>query len=236
MSNRAIIILNSRNTDIVNKNLKNLYDKISDCFKVVISEKFNTISKAINVGIKQVKEKNPDVEFIHIFHDDVIVNESYDIEQYEKFMTEFKLGFYTNCSLCPLNYVYNNVAPRLVIMSQKYSDSTINVFPFDSREYMIINCKINNEIFNEDIKYLYNIEYLYRCNKNGSIPFLNFYFDSAKFIGDIVRDDNSFSRKSINQEDYIKEEQYLLNTLGVAWIPHSNADDVINYFRKVKGV
>jgi len=235
MSKRVIAILNKdRDYSIIQKNFKVLFDKENSV--LIYNQKYDTIPQALNTIIKKEKEINPDVEFIHIFHDDLIINEKFDLEKYEKFMDEYQLGYYFNPRLSPLNYVFEKVAPRLVIETTKYAEANVNVYAFDSREHIVINCKKNSELFNEDIKYLYNVEYIYRCQKTGIVPFLNFYFDNSLFNGDIVRDNKNFPRTPINQQAYSAEEHVLAEVHKVAWTPHSNADEVINYFRKCKNL
>lgn len=234
MSNREIVILTKdRDINIVNENFKNLF---KDNKPIILSEKYDSLSEATNKAINKAKEINPEVEFIHIFHDDLIINENFNIEKYETFMTEFNLGYYFNPRLNPLNYIYETLAPRLIIATEKYAEANINVYAYDAREHIIINCKKNTELFNEELKYLFNIEYIYRCNKTKIVPFLNFYFDSVAFINDVVRDDIHFPRKNIVKSEYAKEEQLLAEKHQVNWIPHSNADDIINYFKTIKGL
>jgi hypothetical protein len=203
-------------------------------FEPIIPLDADNVSKANNIIIKTAKEKMPDVDFIHIFQDDVIVNEKFNVEKYETFMREYDLGYYFNPRLSPLNYVYETVSPRLIIATEKYAEANVNVYAFDAREYVVIDCKKNNELFNEEVKYLYNIEYIYRCSTTGNIPFLNFYFDNSILDGDVSRDEVNFPRKQINHNDYTAEEQVLVEKFNVNWVPHSNADDVINYFKKCK--
>lgn len=199
-------------------------------------DKYDSISKCNNEIIKRAKELDPEVEFIHIFHDDLIINDNYDPQIYEDFMREYDLGYYFNPRLNPINYIFNKLSPRLSLSSNKFMKSTLNVFAVDAREYIIIDCKRNNELFNEDLKYLYNIEYIYRCKHNGIIPLLNFYFDHTLSLNDMIRDETNFPRKIVNPEDYIKEEKILSENLKIDWIPETNADLVINYVRKIKGV
>jgi hypothetical protein len=233
MSKRTITIINKdRSLAFIKDNFKVLFEKYPD--EICIVNMPGTISSINNRIIKDAKATG--VDFVHIFHDDLIINQSFDIEKYEKFITEYKLGYYFNPRLSPLNYIYNLIAPRLVINAEKYTKASINVYAFDSKEYIIIDCKNNNELFNEELKYLYNIEYIYRCNKANILPFLNFYFDNSEITDDMVRDDKNFPRKTINHAEYLKEEEMLANKHNVQWVPHTNADDAINYFRNIKGV
>lgn len=235
MSTRIITIVNKdRPLALVKNNFKVLFEKYpNDTIQIINATDNITITN--NKIINDARAKG--IDFIHIFHDDLIINSSFDIEKYEQFMTEYKLGYYFNPRLSLLNYIYDTAAPRLKINAAKYTKASLDIYAFDAKEYIIIDCKNNNELFIEELNYLYNIEYIYRCHKANILPFLNFYFDNGEFTyHDMIRDNVNFPRKNINQTNYTKEEETLANKYNVQWVPHSNADDVINYFRNIKGV
>jgi hypothetical protein len=185
MSNTAIAIINkNRDISIVLENLKCLFngdhsakyilltpssnnDKIDDKYKSFLNiysiDDIDNISKANNFIINKAKELfEGDVDFIHILHDDLIVADTFKVKEYEAFITEYNLGYYCAPHLSMLNNIYETSSPRLSIVTERHSTSNIHVYAFDSKEYIIINCKKNSELFNKDLKYLYNIEYLYR--------------------------------------------------------------------------
>ena len=233
MSKRIITIINkTRPLALVKENFKVLIEKYGT--EVTIVTAVDNISKTSNKIISEARAAG--IDFVHIFHDDLIINANFDAEKYEKFMVEYKLGFYTNPRLSPLNYIYDMVAPRLIINAEKYTKALINIFAFDSKEHIIIDTRTNKELFQEDLEHLYNIEYIYRCQKANILPFLNFYFDDGEIADDVTRDNINFPKKGINQYAYMKEEEHLVNTYKVNWVPHTNADDAINYFRNIKGV
>jgi len=233
MSTRKIAIVNkNRSLAVVKDNFKVLFEKYGADVSVVTAT--DTISVTNNKIISDAKAAG--IDYVHIFHDDLIINSNFDIEKYEKFIDEYKLGFYSNPRLSPLNYIYDMPAPRLIISAEKYTKVLINIFAFDSKEYIIIDTRKNDELFKEDLEHLYNVEYIYRCQKENILPFLNFYFDNGEIVDDIIRDNVNFPKKSLNQYAYMKEEELLANTYKVDWIPHTNADDAINYFRNIKGV
>jgi hypothetical protein len=234
MSKRTITIVNTtnRSISIVKENFKILFEKYGNEVSIVTTN--DNISITNNRIITNAKKDN--IDFVHIFHDDIIVKPNFDITLYENFMEEYKLGFYTNPRLSPLNYIYDLVAPRLIINAQKYTKANINIYAFDSKEYIIVDTRNNNELFKEDLTRLYNIEYIYRCQKANILPFLNFYFDNGEINEDMIRDNINFPKKGTNQYAYMKEEEVLAKKYDVQWVPHSNADDAINYFRNIKGV
>lgn len=233
MNKRNIVIVTKdRPLAIVKDNFKVLFEKYPNDIRIINSTDNITVTN--NKIINEAKTNN--VDYVHIFHDDLIINTIFDIEKYENFMSEYKLGYYFNPLLSTLNYIYDLPAPRLVINAEKYTKANINIFAFDSKEYIIIDCKTNNELFSEDLNCLYNIEYIYRCNKANVLPFLNFYFHNGELVNDITRDNIHFPRKNIQGARYQIEEKILANKYNVQWVPHSNADDAINYFRNIKGV
>lgn len=217
---------------IIPEHCKEMYDR----FIKVNIDKFISMGHCNNVIINKAKELDKDVEFIHIIHDDVSLNTNYDPGLYEDFMIEFDLGYYTNPKLNPLNYVFSKISPRMIIDTKKYSKSSINLFAYEGKEYICIDCKKNNLLFDEKLNKLYNIEYIYRCKQAGIIPFLNFYFDHTILDKDIVRDNKNFPSKPFDNNGFAIEEQYLNEVLKVNWIHDSNADLVIDYIRKIKGV
>lgn len=235
-NNTNIIFCETNSSFLVGGMIPAEYKEMYDKFIKVNIDKFVSLAHCNNVIINKAKKLDKDVEFIHIFHDDLIINDNYNPELYEEFMQEFNLGYYSNPRLNPLNYVFSKLSPRLIIDTKKYSKSSINLFAYEGKEYTVIDCKKNNLIFDEKLNKLYNIEYIYRCKHAGIIPFLNFYFDHTIVQKDMIRDNTKFAIKHMDSQTFTTEEQYLNEVLKVNWVHDSNADAVIDYIRAIKGV
>jgi len=246
MNNSMFVVLNTGISDIRNVNAEILFNDLLNKFgkENVYIFKNSLYSKDIDKNIYQeisainipmalnkvlifAKEKN--IRFLHIFHDDLKIDPAFSAEKYEKFISDFDIGYYNNPKLNPMNKVYEKTVPRFVIETKEYYDGNINVYTFDSPEYMLFDLSINNFSFDEHLPHYYNIEYLWRLKQNKVIPFMNFYFDFDQNNKDMMRDNTNFIRKVMGPTDIQNEKMYLhLNS--IQWVPNNNIDDVVNFF------
>lgn len=185
------------------------------------------IPAALNKAIAFAKERG--VRFLHVFHDDLKMSESFDAARYEKFISDFDLGYYNNAKLNPANNVYDKAVPRFVIETKEHYDSNVSVYTFDSPEYMLFDLSINNCLFDENLPNYYNIEYLWRLKCNKVIPLMNFYFDFDLNNKDMERDNGTFLRKVLVPSD-LQTQQIYLQMNKIQWVPDNNIDDVVNFF------
>jgi hypothetical protein len=241
------IILNTGNSPIrsdetINKNFEALFKKYGrENIHIFKNSLYNkeidkalyqeiqaiNIPAAVNKAIAFAKEKG--VRFLHLFHDDLKMSETFDAARYEKFISDFSLGYYNNPKLNPANNVYDKAVPRFVIETKDHYDSNVSVYTFDSPEYMLFDLSVNTFLFDENLANYYNIEYLWRLKCNKVIPLMNFYFDFDKNNTDMARDNGTFLRKVLVPSD-LQTQQIYLQMHQIQWVPDNNIDEVVNFF------
>lgn len=250
MNKTLIAIINKdRDLDQVKIGFKELFDRpkdesteiwvlsndeqeriLHDNVKFISKQGFTNVSQVNNCILDEARFAG--FRYVHIMHDDIQISPSWNASKYEEFMNAMNLGYYFDPKLSPMNYIYDKLSPRLIIHTEKHYSSDVSVFAFDCPDYCVIDLEKNNLKFDENVEFLYNIEYINRCKKEGLLPFLNFYLDSVTFMGDIKRN-ALFPKKQKQDNWFFKDQVYMQDTLKLEWVADSNIDFVIEYFKKV---
>jgi len=149
-------------------------------------------------------------------------------------MDFLELEYWCNGYTNPMNTIFTKKSPRFVINLGSYANTnfdSIEYIAHESNEHMVFDLsKYVIPHFNEELPLLYNVEYIYRMHTQ--MPhkyFLNFYPTIPLERTDIERDILRFPHKTLHQKTYnIKEEETIMKSLGVNWIPHKIVDDLIH--------
>jgi hypothetical protein len=189
-------------------------------------------SKSVAFGKNQLLKKFHDdgIDIGIIIEDDIIISDINILDEYIDLMVDYNVGTIF-CGFCGQgNNVFQKPNPRIVVT---VPNRTVMFNAMPDSGIQLFNLKINKELFNENLMYLEQKEYLIRLKSANLLPFLGVFLDIDKSYQSVKSDTTWKSVRPKNSIEMMIESQ-LLQKSGLKYDTTNNLDEVVKFATGVK--